>query len=55
MNNIINSNDTDTLKETEKIYEISEDYSFDIPDTLTNYEEYRTNHTPLVIDIGFCH
>ncbi|ORX85405.1 actin-like ATPase domain-containing protein [Anaeromyces robustus] len=48
MDNIINKNS----RETEKIYEISEDYTYSIPNTLTNYEEHRTNNTPLIIDIG---
>jgi len=53
MENIINNNNNaETLKENAKIYEISEDYDYTIPDTLTNYEQYKTNHTPLVIDIG---
>eukprot|EP00833_Pecoramyces_ruminatium_P013309 jgi/Orpsp1_1/1187341/evm.model.d7180000057020.1 len=53
MDNIIkNSYNSDVLKETGKIYEISEDYSYYIPESLTDYEKYRTNQTPLVIDIG---
>lgn len=51
MDKIVN-NSNKAIKETDKIFEISEDYTYFIPDTLTNYEQYRTNQTPLVIDIG---
>jgi len=52
MDKIVN-NSNKAIKETDKIFEISEDYTYFIPDTLTNYEQYRTNQTPLVIDIFF--